>query len=130
MEEPVLVGDIMERCVRCIHCQQSIAETEEFLTANRISGAPMVATDGQVMGVVSKTDITRFHRDARRSDPEAQIVYEIGTPIAVTVEETTPVKQAAELMVSRQIHRLVVVRAGFPIGILSSLDIAKLVAES
>ena len=130
MMDPVLVSEVMERCVHTIHCQQSVAEAEHILTRSRISGAPMVASDGQIMGVVSKTDITRFHRDSRHADPEAQMVYEIGTPIAVTIDEGATLREAAGLMAEREIHRLVVVRGGVPVGIITSLDVARLFAET
>ncbi len=90
----------------------------------------MVASDGQIMGVVSKSDITRFHRDSRHADPEAQMVYEIGTPIAVTIDEQATLREAAGMMAEREIHRLVVVRGGIPVGILSSLHDTRLLAET
>lgn len=74
MEATVRVGDVMNRKVLTIHCQNTVSQAEDFLVANQISGAPMVATDGQIMGVVSKTDIARFHRDSRTSDPRIEIM--------------------------------------------------------
>ena len=130
MMDPILVSDVMERCVHTIHCQQSVAEAEDILSSNRISGAPMVASDGQIMGVVSNTDIIRFHHESRHADPEAQMVYEIGTPIVVTVDEQATLREAAGLMAKREIHRLVVVRGGIPVGILTSLDVTRLFAET
>jgi predicted transcriptional regulator len=124
------VEEIMERNVKTIHCQRSVADAERLLVENRISGAPMVASDGHIMGVVSTTDIARFHRQNPTVNAEEALVYEIGTPETVTIEPCDSVVKAARTMVERGIHRLIVVQAGIPIGILSSLDIARLVANT
>lgn len=127
MGEPVRVEQVMRRNLVTVHCQQSVAEAEELLIGNGISGLPIVSHDGHVMGVVSKTDVARFHR--RGGDAAQTLVFEIGTPEAITVPETSSIGDAARLMVERSVHRVIVVRGTRPVGILSSLDFARMVAE-
>lgn len=117
------VADIMERCVQTIHCQCSVLEAEGILARGRISGAPMVSTDGHVLGVVSVTDVTRFRYEHAQEDPATRLVFEIGTPITVTVEAGASLREAAAEMTRNQVHRLVVVSGGTPVGIISSLDL-------
>jgi predicted transcriptional regulator len=123
------VSDIMERNVKSIHCQSSIAAAEEMLVTNRFTGAPMVSTDGQILGVVSMTDIVRFRYDHSEENPHSRMVYEIGTPVPITVEGKASLCEASKLLVENQIHRLVVVDAGVPVGILTTLDIIEQVAR-
>lgn len=130
MGEVIRVGDVMKERVLTIHCQKTVSEAEDFLVANEISGAPMVATDGQIMGVVSKTDIARFRSESRTGDPRVQMVYEIGSPIPITVEVVSCVRKAARIMAEKRVHRLIVVKGGVPVGILTTLDIAQLFADS
>ncbi len=123
------VGDVMKRQVRTIHCQKSVAEVGAFLAQHRISGAPMVSTEGQILGVVSLSDITRFCAEPWRGEPGTTMVYEIGTPVTITVEEETAIEEAAAILVRERIHRLVVVKNERPVGILTTLDIVELVAR-
>ena len=125
----MIVGDVMERQVRTIHCQKSVEEVGSLLAQYRISGAPMVSTDGQILGVVSASDITRFLSEPWRGDPKTTMVYEIGTPVPITVEEDSTIEEAAAVLVRERIHRLVVVQGGRPVGILSTFDIVGLVAR-
>ncbi len=117
------VADIMQRCVHTIHCQNSILEAEDLLARNCISGAPMVSSDGQVLGVVSVTDVTRFRHQNVDADPADRPVFEIGTPITITVDANATLRDVARQMTCNQVHRLVVVSAGVPVGIVSALDL-------
>lgn len=123
------VADIMERCVHTIHCQSSVLEAEAVLARNRVSGAPMVSTDGHVLGVVSATDVTRFRHEHASEDPSVRLVFEIGTPITITVNANSTVRAAAREMTRNQVHRLVVVSSGVPVGIISALDLVAQLAN-
>ena len=128
LERPV--AEVMEKNIRTVHCQSTVAEVESLLLRYNISGAPVVTTDGELMGVVSKADIAPFHRDPREPSSQTELAYSITTPVAITVDGDSTIKEAARLMVQREIHRLIVVQGGIPIGILTALDIARIVAES
>jgi CBS domain-containing protein len=48
----------------------------------------------------------------------------------ITCRPETPVTEAADTMVRQRIHRLIVVEGERPVGIVSSLDIVKLVGPA
>lgn len=56
-------------------------------------------------------------------------VREIMTPTIFDVDEDTPVRDVAGMMVNNHIHRLFVTRNGELVGIISSLDLLKLVVD-
>jgi CBS domain-containing protein len=94
-----------------IHCVVAIDE------------GPPGADDDRLWGVISDLDLMRglgspFELDAGN-------VAEL-TPAAATPEDT--LDQAANTMASRRTAHLVVVDDGRPVGILSTLDIARAVA--
>lgn len=60
---------------------------------------------------------------------ETRRVAEIMTPRPITVEEDTPVEELCRLMWKLKIHRLPIVRQGRVRGIVSTIDICRLVAE-
>ncbi|MBW2383349.1 MAG: CBS domain-containing protein [Deltaproteobacteria bacterium] len=123
------VADIMERSEQTVHCQSSIADAERLLASRGLSGAPMVSTDGHVLGVVSITDITRFRYEHAKEDPTDRMVFEIGTPVTITVSASATLQDAARDLSEHQVHRLVVVRGGVPVGIVTALDIVAQVAR-
>ena len=63
------------------------------------------------------------------SEDRSALLRHLMTAPAVTVHVETPIRRAADLMVDRHIHRLVVVDdQDRPVGILSSLDLLKTLA--
>jgi CBS domain-containing protein len=60
---------------------------------------------------------------------ETRRVAEIMTPRPITVEEDTPVEELCRLMWKLKIHRIPIVSQGRVRGIVSTIDICRLVAE-
>lgn len=131
----------------------SVDRLARFLIDKNISGAPVVDQSGQVIGVVSSSDVVRqagsglvdmakrdddFYRsmtDASLS-PEDQrafhesidqsvLVNDIMTPMVFEVALDTPLQRVAEAMVKGRIHRVIVTRKGQLKGIISALDLLK-----
>ncbi len=103
------------------------ADAERLLKTHHVSGLPVVK-DGVTVGVISLTDLVA----ARSSDmiranwPRMRVRHLMSVP-AITVHAGTSAERAAELMVSRHIHRVVVVDdEDAPIGVLSALDLLRL----
>jgi CBS domain-containing protein len=149
--------DVMNREVLTVRVDLSVRELAAFLTANQISGAPVVDREGKLVGVVSLTDVAEYDADrsdlaadgsdpARivrgwedRIDPEDVrplhletsdlLVRDIMTPVVYTVPEGTPVSRIAHTMIAGRIHRLFVTRRGRVVGIVTSLDLVRLLAD-
>ena len=120
-----------------------------------ISGAPVVDSQGHLIGVVSMTDIGRnlaepsdlistrastFYRDDAREftledlgqryvEERAVTVRDVMTPVVHQVPVTASVAEVARIMVEQHIHRLVVTQGKEPVGIITSLDLLKVVAD-
>ncbi len=79
-----------------------------------------------VWGIVSDLDLVR----AGVSDGEEPTARDLATQPVITVEPTTPLREAAELMLRRKTSHVVAIdaEAGRPVGILSTLDIAGVIA--
>lgn len=153
----LLARDIMQRKVRSVHPDMTLAELEDFLLRERIGGAPVLERD-QLVGVVSRSDLVRLlslDRSlaglAAEASPELEFApcgapqplplpprldRELGrrkvrdamVPEPVTVSPGTPVREVARIMVEQHLHRILVTDAGKLVGIITSLDIARLVA--
>jgi CBS domain-containing protein len=57
---------------------------------------------------------------------DSRTVRDIMTPTIFTVPATTPVSEIAREMVAGHVHRLFVTRRGRIVGIISALDLVKL----
>ncbi len=115
--------DVMSPTVLTVRDDLTLQQAADMLAENEISGAPVEDDEGSLLGVVSVTDVNR-----NTAAPEL-LVRQIMTPIADTVTEETPVPDVARLMVANHYHRVVVTRSERPVGIVSSIDLLKLIAE-
>ena len=102
----------------------TIRDAARVLSTNNIEGAP-VMDDGEVMGMVTLSDISRALAEAR----EDMKVVDIMTKNAITVDEDVVIADAIELMNKKHIGRLIVVdKAGKAQGIVTRTDLLDKIA--
>ncbi|MEQ1896900.1 MAG: CBS domain-containing protein [Vicinamibacterales bacterium] len=126
-----------------------------YLVEHEISGAPVVDEQGHLVGVVSMTDIGRnvadpaeteldrgtdFYRDDATDLPFAghvgrgagdggvAMVRDIMTAGVCHVPVGASVGEVARLMVEQHMHRVVVTEDKQPVGIITSMDLLRLLA--
>ena len=124
------VGDLMSNDPVVIDADAQATEAERLLKTHRVSGLPVVSGNATV-GVISQTDLVMARSSAMISGNWARLlVRHLMTTPAVTVRTGTSLARAAQLMVTRHIHRLVVVDdEDAPIGVISSLDLLRVLLE-
>src|SRR4051812_40350179 len=89
--------DLMTRNVAALSPLTTVGEAARLLTEQRISGAPVVDGKGNLLGVVSQTDLVR-HQSGRpegwpgepAADPALTPVVSLMTGAVVTCDEETP----------------------------------------
>jgi predicted transcriptional regulator len=148
------VKDVMNPDIMTVSDDMTTGELVRFLNEREISGAPVVDSQGHFIGVVSMTDIGRhlsepsefvaahaeFYQDTgnevtledfgpRYVEERAVTVRDVMTPVVHHVAATAAVAEAARLMVERHIHRLVVTQGRQPVGMITSMDLLRVVAE-
>ncbi len=154
----ITVSDVMQREVLAAKADWSLEQLADFLVDNGISGAPVTAADDRLVGVVSLTDIVRqnrlqdqstgredthdvylFELDRRMSRDELRemhILFEssvqvrdIMTPAIISASEDTSVQDVADTMLRGRIHRVFVTRDGRLTGIVTALDMLKVIRD-
>jgi CBS domain-containing protein len=136
----------------------SVIELEREFNAQRISGAPVVER-GKLVGIVSRSDIDRritqersgsagvatyyWDPEVREDDPRAASdvtsaaldrfkdlrVRDLMTRDVISVEPDAPIRDVARLMIEKKIHRVLVIDDGSLAGLISSLDLVRVLAS-
>jgi CBS domain-containing protein len=65
----------------------------------------------------------------RYGEERAATVRDVMTPVVHQVPVTAPAREAARIMVEHHIHRLVVTQDREPVGIITSIDLLRVVAR-
>jgi CBS domain-containing protein len=110
--------DIMRKRVLSVKPQTTLKELARLLAEHHVSGVPVLGTEGDLIGVVSQTDLVR-------REHEGSTVATVMTPWTVSFEEDTEVKELARQMLSKKIHRVIVTRDGRLSGIITSMDMVR-----
>jgi predicted transcriptional regulator len=155
MKDKRCVQDVMNPDIMTVADDMTTDELARYLTEHEISGAPVVDSQGHLIGVVSMTDIGRhlaepseflssrsseFYRDSgddvtldtleqRFLEERAVAVRDVMTPVVHHVPASAAIAEAARIMVEQHIHRLVVTQGKQPVGIITSMDLLRVVAE-
>ncbi len=103
---PTRVDEIMTRKVLTIASDAKLEDAAWGLSLKRVQGAPVKDSQGRIIGMLSRSDITlleRLHQpngDLRASDAMARVLY--------AVREHDTVKQAARRFVDTGAQHLIV----------------------
>lgn len=127
------VAELMQTEVQTVAPDTSLSDAAMTLADAHISGLPVIGRNGSLVGVISTTDILGSEQDlddqaARRSLLETARVGDLMTPEPVTIAPGASIKEAAQLLLSADVHRLFVIEDGRLIGVLSTTDIVQAVA--
>ena len=134
--------DIMTRDVVSTGPDMTIRDAMELLSERHISGAPVV-DGGKVVGIFSSSDLLAmladlndttpsltFRRRKSRTTPLEDItVDDVMTRKVQSLPPHCPIEVAAGVMIKKQIHRVLVMDGDTILGIVSTSDVAKAVAE-
>lgn len=120
------VRDVMTRQVFSLSTDQTIDRAIWSFSQNEISGAPVRDPDGNLVGVLSKSDLV----DPMRAEVNAtSTVADAMTPAVWAVHPDDPVMVAVDLMVAKGIHRVLVVRGPHLEGIVTSMSVMRALSD-
>jgi CBS domain-containing protein len=139
------VGEAMTRGVITVSTEDSLVAAMKLMRDHHFSGVPVVDGQSHVVGMLTEGDLMRrvelgterrhprwleFILGPRRLaqeyvDAHGRRVAEVMTTEVVTIESTTSLAQAVNLMEDRHIKRLPVLEHGRLVGILSRSDLLR-----
>jgi len=151
-------ADVMTTPVLTVPDDWELERLASFFGDRNVSGAPVTDASGEVIGVVSMTDIVR-HNSVPVHEGQTQDTHEyylatsgrqytdeemqgfhiqsasgvtardLMTPMVFKVAEDASVQEVAGIMVSGGIHRVLVSRNHEVVGIVAALDLLKVVRD-
>ena len=148
--------DIMNSDFLTVPSSMTIGELTDLFQRAHIHAAPVVDDHGDLVGIVTQEDIlygtmggdqeaepaSRIHSrsgmleldDLERMSEDspglwARPVSDIMTHPAITVQPETELREVCRVMWSVRIHHVPVTNAGTIVGLISSLDLCRAVAE-
>lgn len=136
----VTVKDIMTSDVLTLEPDVSIREAAEILSTERLGGAPVVHS-GKLIGMLTAQDVLDFIASLPVEQAEVRAIGEQGILDDHTVEEAmtrapirslTPrmnIRHAAEIMKEARVHRMPVIEEERLVGIVSTVDFVRAIAE-
>ncbi|MDI6745361.1 MAG: CBS domain-containing protein [Thermodesulfovibrionales bacterium] len=140
--------DIMTKNVTTVRAATTIEELARILMEHKISGAPVVDANENLIGIVTENDLISLDKrlhiptvmrlfDAfivleSQSKIEKEIkkmtaitVNDIYTKEVITVAEDTPVQDIATIMSEKKVHLIPVVEGKKIVGIIGKIDLIK-----
>ena len=115
------VKEVMTRNVITFREDTPVDEVAKTLSSKHITGAPVVAAEGHVVGIISETDV--FSK-------RGKVARDIMSPRVISVTEETGIDEAARLLIGERIRRVPVIRGGKMVGLLSRSDVLEFFATT
>lgn len=122
----LLASDVMIADVITVTESTPLKEVARMFVERKITGAPVVNAAGELVGVISETDIIRKTNNIGAWSPST--AGQIMTRPAVTVSPNDTLQRVCELMYNRRIHRVVAADGTQIRGIITSMDILRAIA--
>ena len=117
------VGDVMSHAILVCRSETALISAARTLTIAGWRSVLVVDTRGKTLGVVSGADLLPYIKNGM---DEKLAVRDVMHP-ALTIDIHASLREAANLMIQKHHHRLVVVDKNnpdaFPLGVISSFDI-------
>ena len=153
--DDLLARDILHAPIVSVPVSAPIADVQQVLADNRISGVPVTNEAGRIVGVISAKDLLdRYAEEGEpavagrpsyyaTSDDTEEVEHferdeagttltaaDVMTPEVYSVPATTRLRVLAKRMVEWNVHRVMVLERGRHIGLISTMDVLSAVATS
>ncbi len=135
---PIVARDLMTPDVLSVAPDWALTEAAAFLLDNDITGAVVRDAEGQLLGVVTASDLLAALVESRPeattesgAEPPvpATTVRDVMTPEVYSVSSEAPVPEIAKGLLDGGLHRLFVSDGGELIGTISVSDLLGLLME-
>ncbi len=133
----MLVGERMRRNPVTVTEDVGIGEALRIMHDNKVRRLPVLNRHGKLVGIVSEKDLLQASPSPATSLSIFELNYllskltvkKVMTSPVITVDEQTPLEEAARIMVDNRIGGLPVMRGDELVGIITETDLFKIFLE-
>ena len=118
----VKIADLMRAQVITAQPHHTVDHVREMLARNKVHVVPVVASDDELVGIVSSSDLLEDVKGGSQ-------INQIMTEKVYKVSQYEDVHIAARVMRNHHVHHVVVTHEQKVVGILSAFDLLQLVEE-
>ncbi len=141
-------ADVMTKDIITVKRGTTVRELAELFTVKRVSSFPVVDDDGDLIGIVTETDLVeqdkslhiptvislfdwviylesdkKFEKELKKVT--GQTVGDIYTADVTAVNSASPLSEVADIMSSKKIHAVPVVDGKRLVGVVSRIDLIR-----
>lgn len=115
------ISTVMDRTLWTVHAEDSIERVEEILTEQHLSSAPVVGSNGAIVGMIGQPELMQFHAEGKNA--KAVKAWEISRIRNFEVSPADTVEDVAKLMSENKVETISVTEFGQLKGIVSTQDL-------
>ena len=122
------VGEFMDAVVPALSPETQIMKAVDFLLRHQVTGAPVVDSDGRLLGIITETDLLKLVTEGIQGQPPTEAtVAEYMTHDVVTVPPTVDIYYVAGIFLNNKFRRLPVVKDGKIVGAITRYDLLRVI---
>jgi acetoin utilization protein AcuB len=132
----MLVGERMSHPVIPVHPDTPLPEALDLMRREKIRRAPVIH-DGQMVGIVTERDLLHASPSSATTLSIWELNYlltkvtvgQLMTKKVLTVQEDTPIEEAARIMADNKIGGLPVLRGDHVVGMITETNLSRIFLE-
>ena len=129
MKSPSSVKDYMAKDLVTFSPETNVLSAIRTLLKHKISGAPVVDDNNQIVGMISEKDCLQTFLGSSYYNEMGELVSEIMTSPVITVDANASIVEVAEKFLKNNYRRFPVLEQGELIGQISRRDILKAIKK-
>lgn len=130
MKSPSSVKDYMAKDLVTFSPETNVLSAIRTLLRHKISGAPVVDDNNQIVGMISEKDCLQTFLGSSYYNEMGALVSEIMTSPVITVDANASIVEVAEKFLKNNYRRFPVLEQGELIGQISRRDILKAIKKN
>jgi diguanylate cyclase (GGDEF)-like protein len=125
--DSITASDVMTPLVHCLHPDWSIGHAASYFLRFRISSAPVVDDDGQLLGIVSERDVLGVLHTTQGMERPVEEVMRLNV---ISYEGDVPLSRILKFLVRASMQSIMITAEGKPLGVVSRSAILRWFVEN